>query len=171
MAAAPLAHVTLVRAVVRLGDQGATTGAGSPAAGVAPAPAPAPGGPPAIEQLEEEARDVVEVEGRLGRGQDDVWKPFTLDLRIRPRFHVNAHEVGEGGLVATSVAGVMGGVRQVRYPPAQALGGGASGWAGRVRIEGEIEHRGGGAAAVEIEYQACDDARCLPPVSRLVRLG
>jgi hypothetical protein len=41
---------------------------------------------------------------------------------------------------------------------------------GRVVIEGEIEHRGGGAPAVEVRYQACDDSRCLPPVTRIVRL-
>ena len=38
------------------------------------------------------------------------------------------------------------------------------------RSTGEIDHRGGGAPAVELTYQACDDARCLPPVTRLVRL-
>ena len=27
-----------------------------------------------------------------------------------------------------------------------------------------------GAAAVELAYQACDERRCLPPVTRLVRL-
>jgi hypothetical protein len=37
-------------------------------------------------------------------------------------------------------------------------------------IEGEIEQRGSGAPAVEVRFQACDDARCLPPVSRIVRL-
>jgi hypothetical protein len=37
-------------------------------------------------------------------------------------------------------------------------------------IEGEVERRGGGAGSVELVYQACDDARCLPPVTRIVRL-
>jgi hypothetical protein len=43
-------------------------------------------------------------------------------------------------------------------------------YAGRVVIEGEVERRGGGAASVEVSYQACDEARCLPPVARIVRL-
>jgi len=43
-------------------------------------------------------------------------------------------------------------------------------YAGRVVIEGEIERRGGGAVSVELSYQACDEARCLPPVERIVRL-
>jgi hypothetical protein len=41
---------------------------------------------------------------------------------------------------------------------------------GRVAIEGEVERRGGGAASLEVTYQACDDARCLPAVARIVRL-
>jgi len=167
--ATPLAHVTLVRAAVRWADAPPATAAHAttPAASAAAA-APARS---AVEDLQDEAREVVDIEGRLGRGDDDVWKPFTLELAIGPRFHINADQVEEPALVATSVAGVMGRVRHVRYPSPQPLAGGAVGWRGRVRIEGEVEHRGGGAAAVEVQYQACDDARCLPPVSRLVRLG
>jgi hypothetical protein len=41
---------------------------------------------------------------------------------------------------------------------------------GRVALEGEIERKGGGAAGLEVSYQACDETRCLPPVSRVVRL-
>ena len=41
---------------------------------------------------------------------------------------------------------------------------------GSVRLQGEIEHKGGGAPSVELTYQACDDARCLPPITRLVRI-
>jgi hypothetical protein len=41
---------------------------------------------------------------------------------------------------------------------------------GRLAIEGEVERRGGGAASVEVGYQACDDTRCLPPVARILRL-
>ena len=165
ISAAPLAHVTLVRAVARFSRGGLAVSAPAPRPDTAVAPQSA------VETLQEEARDVVEIAGRLGRGDDDVWKPFTLELDIRAGFHVNLHDVGDTGLVATSVSGVMGRVREVRYPSPQAPLSGAPGWRGRVRIEGQIEHRGGGAAAVEIEYQACDEARCLPPVSRLVRLG
>jgi hypothetical protein len=43
-------------------------------------------------------------------------------------------------------------------------------YAGQVRLEGEIDHRGAGAPAVELTYQACDDTRCLPPITRVVRL-
>ncbi len=67
----------------------------------------------------------------------------------------------------------MGGLRNVRYPAGEAWDGGAGPvpvYRGRVAIEGEIERRGGGASGVEVSYQACDDTRCLPPVTRIVRL-
>ena len=124
-----------------------------------------------MEALEDEARDAVEIEARLGTGEDEFWKPFTVDLAIRPGFHVNPNPAPEQGLIATAISGVLGSVRLVRYPAGEPSEGGAAGYRGRVRIEGEIERRGGGAAAVEVVYQACDERRCLPPVSRVVRLG
>jgi uncharacterized protein YyaL (SSP411 family) len=162
----PFGHVTLVRALARLQDRAA------PAPKAEPASSAAPGGS-AVESLEEEAREVVEVDGRLGRSEDEVWKPFSIDLEVRPGFHVNPNPVEDPTLVATAVTGVRGSLRNLVYP--RPRGGpptetGVPGYRGRVRIEGEIEHRGGGAAAIELVYQACDEARCLPPVTRLVRL-
>jgi hypothetical protein len=123
------------------------------------------------EALEEEARDAVEVEGRLGRGLDEGWKTFEVELTVKAGFHVNANPAGDPALVATAVSGVVGPVRNVRYPPGEDGPGGLGMYTGRVKIQGEVDHRGGGAAAVEVTFQACDDQRCLPPVSRLVRLG
>jgi hypothetical protein len=71
------------------------------------------------------------------------------------------------------VAGVLGGLRNVRYPVAESWDGGAGPvpvYRGRVVIEGEVERRGGGAVGLEVTYQACDDHRCLPAVTRLARL-
>ena len=124
-----------------------------------------------IEALEEEARDAVEVEGHLGSSEDEVWKPFRVDLQIRPGFHINGNETDDPHLVATTVTAILGSLRNVRYPSAEPEAGGAPGCRGRVRIEGEIERRGAGAQSVELAYQACDESRCLPPVTRLVRLG
>jgi hypothetical protein len=164
VAQAPYANVTFVRAILQL--QGRT-----PIATAEPVAAAGTSGPSAVESLEEEGRDAVEVEGRLGSGEDEVWKPFTIDLEIRRGFHLNANPAGDRALVATSVAGVLGPVRNVRYPDGEPGPQGAAIYCGRVRIEGEVERRGGGAAAVELAYQACDERRCLPPVTRLVRLG
>jgi uncharacterized protein YyaL (SSP411 family) len=166
MARLPLAHVTLVRALERLGEapRKATSG---PAAAKPTAPPP-----PAPDRLEEEAYEAVEIDARVGSSDDDDWKPFRVELAVREGWHVSAHPAGPG-LVATAVAGVVGGVRNVRYPAGEAWDGGAGTvpvYRGRVAIEGEVERRGGGAASLEVTYQACDDARCLPPVARIVRL-
>ncbi len=138
----PLAHVTLVRALVRL-DAPATTAA------VARGP------------LDEEARAVVDATGSVAQSVG-AWIPFTLELTIRDGWHVNANPAGLPSLVPTQVEAVAGAVR-VRYPAAA-----AGVYAGRVRIEGEIE--AGARAAVRLVYQACDESRCLPPVTREVLL-
>ena len=177
MAQAPIAHVTLVRALERFRqmERPATSSvrvvADSSAAGSG---APRPAEPPAAAEpsLEDEAYDAVEVQGRLGSAEDEEWKPFRLELDVRRGWHTNANPAAEG-LSATSVKGVIGRLRNVRYPagePWNGGGGAVPAYQGKVVIEGEIEHRGGGAPAIELAYQACDDARCLPPVTRIVRL-
>jgi uncharacterized protein YyaL (SSP411 family) len=169
---APLAHVTLVRA---LGELRALLEAAPEAEAPEPAAASAAGRgdelASASEALEQEAYDAVEIEARLGSSEDDDWKPFRIELALKPGWHVNANPAG-AGLVPVSVGGVTGGVRAVRYPPGAPLAGAAGSmiYSGRVTIEGEIERRGGGAASVEVKYQACDEGRCLPPVARIVRL-
>jgi hypothetical protein len=155
----PLAHVTLVRALARLD-------VGRPAVARAAAPSP-------DEALEAEAREVVEIEGRLGRGEEDGWRPFVLELHVRKGWHLNANPATRPGLVPTSVAPVLGSLRALRYPEGEPLGSPAAPVAvyrGVVRVEGQVDHRGAGAPTVELTYQACDESRCLPPVTRLVRL-
>jgi hypothetical protein len=166
MAQAPLAHVTLARALDRLLE--------APRSAVAARAAPAKAAPavPPAGALEDEAYEAVELDGRLGTSEDDEWKPFRLEISVRKGWHVNANPAGSG-LVSTAVGGLVGGVRDVRYPAAETWDGGAGPvpvYRGRFTIEGEVERRGGGASGVEVSYQACDDARCLPPVSRVVRL-
>jgi uncharacterized protein YyaL (SSP411 family) len=173
MTQAPIAHVTLIRALDRYRELdraslAPSTGAARPGASP-PAAAPAPS---AAESLEEEAYEAVAIEARLGRSDDEEWKPFTVELAVRSGWHVNANPAGDG-LVATRVRGVLGALRNLRYPPGEAWDAGAGPvpvYRGRVVLEGEVEHRGGGAPGLEVEYQACDDRRCLPPVSRIVRL-
>jgi hypothetical protein len=131
-----------------------------------------PAAPSASDALEQEAYAAVDLDGRLGTSEDEEWKPFRVELAVKKGWHVNANPAG-AGLVPLSVAGVIGKVRGVRYPAAETWDGGAGAvpvYAGRVVVEGEIERRGGGAVSVELSYQACDEARCLPPVERIVRL-
>jgi uncharacterized protein YyaL (SSP411 family) len=164
MAEAPLAHVTLVRALERRRTL-------PEAVGVARAVVPTAAAS-VSETLEEEAYAAVEIDARLGSSDDDDWKPFRLELDVQKGFHLNANPAAPG-LVPVTVTGVLGRVRDVRYPAGEPWDGGAGAvpvYRGRLAIEGEVERRGGGAASVEVGYQACDDTRCLPPVARILRL-
>ncbi len=173
MAQAPLAHVTLIRALERFRlERPAADATDRAATGPAAGAVPAPAAPPVAMTLEQEAEDAVEITGSLGSAVEDDWKPFRVELAVKKGWHTNANPAGEG-LVPTSVAGVLGPVRNVRYPAGEAWDGGGGTvrvYQGRVTIEGEIERRGGGAPAVEVGYQACDASRCLPAVTRIVRL-
>jgi uncharacterized protein YyaL (SSP411 family) len=172
MVQAPLAHVTLARALERLlamprGTQAPRAAAASAGAAAETTPALS-----ATDALEDEAYDAVEIDARLGTSEDDDWKPFRIEVTVRKGWHVNANPAGPG-LVPTGVAGVAGRLRNVRFPPGESWDGGGGTvpvYQGRFTIEGEIERQGGGAAGIEVGYQACDDARCLPPVTRIVRL-
>jgi hypothetical protein len=169
----PQAHVTLVRALARFQAlEGAEATARDATSDGVPAARPAEPPAAASPSTEDEAYDAVEVYGRLGSGVEEEWKPFRVELELRKGWHANANPAAQG-LVPTAVAEVVGRLRNVRYPAGETWDGGAGAvpvYRGRVVIEGEIEHRGGGAPAVELAYQACDDARCLPPVTRIVRL-
>ncbi len=161
--AAPLAHVTLVRAVARLPRSAA--GASVPSTS---ASAPAAAGQ---EALEEEARAVVEVVGRLGSGEG--WKPFTIELKVAKGWHLYANPPGHPSVIPTSMAPVLGKLRDLSYPmgePSGPAGERLLVYRGSVRLQGEVEHKGGGAPSLELTYQACDDVRCLPPITRLVRI-
>ncbi len=163
---APLAHVTLVRAVARLGAAGPTSHSGAPVA--APVVAAAGG----TEDLEDEAREAVEVAGRLAPGHEAI-RGFTVELKVGRGFHVYANPPGAANLPPTALASVLGRLLEVRYPAAEVdagMGEGVQVYRDRVRIEGRLEMPRTGAPSVELSYQVCDDTRCLPPVARLVRL-
>jgi uncharacterized protein YyaL (SSP411 family) len=171
MVQAPLAHVTLVRALERFRGLARPTATDRPALAQATGTSAA-AAVPAASTLADEAEDAVEIAGKLGSAAEDDWKPFRVELVIKKGWHTNANPASEG-LLPTSVAGVLGRVRAVRYPAGEAWDGGGgtvSVYQGRVAIEGEIEHPGGGAPAIEVVYQACDASRCLPTVTRIVRL-
>ena len=113
MAQVPLAHVTMVRALERF------RALERPAASAAARPGGVAGGDPATAtstaahetpasaaaSLEEEAYDAVEVDGRLGRGEDEDWKPFRVELAVQRGWHTNANPAPDG-LVPTTISGV-----------------------------------------------------------------
>jgi uncharacterized protein len=152
------AHLTLLRAKARRGDVAVPSSV---------VPAAADSG----EDLEDTAREAVEVDGRLGTSGES-WRPFTVDLKIRRGWHLNANPAGDR-LIPTTLAPVLGKLRALRYPEGEPFGPPSDAirvYKGAIRLAGEIQHEGGGAPAAELTYQACDDSRCLPPVTRLVRL-
>jgi hypothetical protein len=106
---------------------------------------------------------------------DAAWRPFTLELLVREGWHVQAHPASAPELVATEVQEDRGRVRGLRYPAGTPFAAAFAGetlevYAGNVRIEGEVE-AAVDEPSVRLVYQACDDARCLPPVTRRVALA
>ena len=180
MTQAPIAHVTLVRALERLRQLERPAASSPRVVGPSAAPEAGPAGAPVAEpavaapqpSLEDEAYDAVEVpassaaartrSGSRSGSSSSCAAAGTRTRTLRRRASRRRRS-----------RGVLGRLRNVRYPAGESWDGGAGPvpvYRGRVVIEGEIEHRGGGAPAVELAYQACDDARCLPAVTRIVRL-
>ncbi len=111
------------------------------------------------------AQEVVTSELRLAAGGD--WRPFELALQIRDGWHVNANPASLDYLIPTRVDGA---VQEVVYPPGAGFRFAfadeeLSVYTGRAAIRGALA---AGSTALELTYQACDDRRCLPPVTRTV---
>lgn len=82
---------------------------------------------------------------------------------------VNANPASEDFLIPTRVEGD---VREVRYPTGEPFRFDFSEtplsvYQGEVTLRGEVQL---GAKSVTVTHQACDDERCLPPVTRTVPL-
>jgi thiol:disulfide interchange protein len=112
--------------------------------------------------LRAEASGVVEARGIL-RPAAGAWKPFALHITVKEGWHVNANPALLRFLVPTQVKDGERPVRGLRYPEAER-------YEGSVTIEGEVEASGDGPVSVSLTYQACDEERCLAPVTREVAL-
>jgi hypothetical protein len=89
---------------------------------------------------------------------------------IRSGWHVNANRPSQSFLVPTTIQGE---VRNVRYPEAERMTAQFAAdpidvYSGFVTIEGEARADGGGPVTLRLEYQACDEGRCLAPVTKEV---
>ena len=98
------------------------------------------------------------------------WVDFWLTLSIRDGWHLNANPASLGFLKPTQVEGA---VRAVRYPAGRMLDlsfaeSSVSVYSGTLTLEGEIAD---GETAVLVTYQACDDRRCLPAITRQVAVS
>ena len=119
-----------------------------------------------VGKLEREAEHLVGAWLAMGE-ESGGFRPFRLALEIAPGWHLQANPASEEFLVPTEVRAEGGEVRNVRYPEgektqASFLEEPLSVYSGRVEIVGEIS----GPGKIVLVYQACDEARCLPPVER-----
>jgi hypothetical protein len=134
-------------------------------------PRPEPAAPGAIAGLEAEAAGTAKPTLEVGDAGDGGWRPFRLVLRLADGWHANAADAAAEGLVPTTVRAEGAELRGVDFPAgepwAAAPGGGeAAVYRGRVEITGELRPTGGEEPALLVTWQPCDDARCLPPVTR-----
>jgi len=121
-----------------------------------------------VSKLEHEAERLVRTHLDLGP-EADGWCRFRLALEIAVGWHLQANPASEPYLVPTEVKAERGELRAVAYPEGQPVTAAfahepLSVYTGRVEITGEVS----GAERLTVTYQACDDARCLPPVVRVV---
>jgi len=106
------------------------------------------------------ARGAVKVTAKL----ENNW--IVVELNIREGWHINAHQPLQKNLIATRLDGEQLG--QVFYPKPEyirlsfqqstlAL------YQGKVRLRGKLLSQIPGALSIKVQFQACDDKRCLPP--------
>ncbi|HZI64104.1 MAG TPA: thioredoxin domain-containing protein, partial [Thermoanaerobaculia bacterium] len=115
-----------------------------------------------------EAERVVAAEARYaggGRGPGD-WRPFRVQLHIAPGFHLHPNPASDSAFVATAIEGDGMDLRRVVYPPGVTTDAGAAGvYRGEVEISGEASPLLP-TGRLLLTYQACDETRCLPAVTR-----
>jgi hypothetical protein len=164
----PEAVPMLAAAVVRYPRVAQRAGSGDRPAQVAATTAgPEPEGASPPEALDALARRVVEA--RASASGTGAWRPLEVHLSLADGWHVNANPASEEFLIPTEVAGE---VRAVRYPAGESFHFPFAETPLRV-YQGEVTIRGeaaAGAEEVRLTYQACDDRRCLPPVTESLPL-
>jgi uncharacterized protein len=143
-----------------------------------------------LAMLDQEAEQLVTLRLELGDAGTDRggWRSFRLALDIAPGWHLQANPPSESFLVATTVAAEGAELRGIAYPAREPLQVAFAthpirAYRGRVEISGEVAPAaadaaaahpaglGGSGARLLLTYQLCDDRRCLPPVTRAVRLA
>jgi hypothetical protein len=95
------------------------------------------------------------------------WSRFALTLSIREGWHINANPASLELLIPTQIEGDL---RAVEYPRGMSMRPAFAAeeikvYRGRAEIEGEILMSN---PELQLTFQACDDRRCLPPVTREV---
>lgn len=121
---------------------------------------------PSMLPLDSLAMELVEANLTLAdQAADDEWRGFVLEVAIRRGWHINANPASMKFLIPTQVDGD---VRALSYPPGESFkfefaDDAIDVYSGLTKIRGEVAST---AQTLELEYQACDDRRCLPPVTK-----
>jgi len=127
---------------------------------------------PGTHMLEDAAEGLVIPELHLAAGAEGGWRPFRLTLKIEPGWHVQANPASEEYPIPTSVRAEGAEIRGLRYPEGRRVTPSFARdplavYEGTVEITGEIGALSPEAVLV-LTFQPCDDARCLPEVTREV---
>jgi hypothetical protein len=116
------------------------------------------------------AKKVVRVTARPSSAvRADGWQPFEIGLEIQEAWHINANPASLDYLIPTKLEGNLRGLSYPRgasfrfaFAPEALMV-----YSGLVTLAGELAP---GERGLSLTYQACDDRRCLPPVTKIVAL-
>jgi uncharacterized protein YyaL (SSP411 family) len=115
-----------------------------------------------------EGERVVTADLEVQPAADAGWRPFSLRLRVAPGWHLYASDEGSPHTRPTRVVGRGIEVDNLEYPPGEDLvlgegGDSVRGYRGEIAIDGALRRTGDQKGVLVVEYQACDDTRCLAP--------
>jgi uncharacterized protein len=125
--------------------------------------------------LDREAAQRVSTHLELDAAGDDGFHPFRLQLTIAEGWHIQANPASEPFLLPTTLEGSGAELADVVYPAGDELTLPYSKqplavYRGTVTLAGKLR-KDAPSARLVLTFQPCDDARCLPPVTREVAIG
>jgi uncharacterized protein YyaL (SSP411 family) len=119
--------------------------------------------------LQEESRRAISAALGVGLADEDGWRLFRLELEIAEGWHVNAPS-GDAAVPHLSVLGDGAEIRHLEWPTARwkRLTGSFEAvpvYEGRIAISGGLRADSEPQGRVIVEFQPCDESRCLPATS------
>jgi hypothetical protein len=119
--------------------------------------------------LQDEGRRAISAALGVGPAEEDGWQSFRLELEIAEGWHVNAPS-GDGTSPHLRVLGDGAEIRHLEWPAAKwkRLAGSFEAtrvYEGRIVISGGLRAPSAPPGRVILEFQPCDESRCLPATS------
>jgi uncharacterized protein YyaL (SSP411 family) len=123
--------------------------------------------------LDRLARSVVDIGATLGTATPTGAHPLTVSLQIQEGWHINANPATDEFLIPTQLKTSQGELQDLDYPKPEFRSFSFSEkiiavYEGEVEIEAKLatkDARVPQAGTLQLTYQACDDQRCLRPVT------